>query len=384
MIVDQPNRSSNRAVIFSYHTMGFGGRKNSVVFLAESLAEFGWQVDLVTAQLSLLSRLAGVPRLRAVPHRQRNMWVKQSELISSFVWVPAFHPATTRYPLVDRLATPLFHFYPYLLPGTIRERVRRARLVIIESCSAVSLFPLLKKLAPAAKFVYRACDSLDAIGMHPMLSKIERRTARDYDLFTSPAKSILASYPPDVNTCHVPQGLQKSLFDVPVPSPFETPGPHVIVAGDMMFDRRSFEIMVRNFPHVTFHAFGRMDVGDLTSCDNLIYHGEVPFETLRGYIVHADCGLAPYADLPEAHYVAESSLKLVQYTYARLPILAPYFCKGDLAHLKAYQPGDKDSIVRAMELALTADRRAIDRSGVYDWKEVVTGMLSEVGLAPDR
>ena len=383
MNIDQPNQSSHRAVIFSYHAMGFGGRKNSVVFLTEGLAGLGWKVDLVTAQLSFLSQLAGVPRLKAVSHHERNVWLEQTNLISNFVWVPPFHPATTRYALMDRVATPIFHLYPYLLPETIRQRIRHARLIVIESCSAVLLFPLLKRLAPAAKFVYRACDSLDAIGMHPMLSKAEKQTARDYDLFTSPSKLILENFPSDVNTCHVPQGLQKALFDTPVPSPFEGHGPHVIVAGDMMFDRQSFEIMVRNFPKVTFHAFGRMDLRDLTSCDNLISYGEVPFETLRGYILHADCGIAPYLDQPEVHYLAESSLKIVQYTYAQIPILAPYFCKGNLEHLKAYQPGDKASIIRALEQALMVDRRAIDRSGVQDWKEVITGMLSEVGLAPE-
>jgi 2-beta-glucuronyltransferase len=363
--------------------MGFGGRKNSVVFLTEGLAELGWKVDLVTAQLSFLSQLAGVPRLKAVPHHERNVWLEQTNLISNFVWVPPFHPATTRYALMDRVATPIFQLYPYLLPETIRQRIRHARLIVIESCSAVLLFPLLKRLAPAAKFVYRACDSLDAIGMHPILSKAEKQTARDYDLFTSPSKLILANFPPDVNTCHVPQGLQKALFDTPMPSPFEGQGPHVIVAGDMMFDRQSFEIMVRNFPKITFHAFGRMDLAGLTSCDNLICYGEVPFETLRSYILHADCGIAPYLDQPEVHYLAESSLKIVQYTYAQIPILAPYFCKGNLEHLKAYQPGDKASIIRALEQALMVDRRAIDRSGVQDWKEVITGMLSQVGLDPE-
>jgi 2-beta-glucuronyltransferase len=88
-------------------------------------------------------------------------------------------------------------------------------------------------------------------------------------------------------------------------------------------------------------------------------------------------------DQPEVHYLAESSLKIVQYTYAQIPILAPHFCKGNLEHLKAYQPGDKASIIRALEQALMVDRRAIDRSGVQDWKEVITGMLSEVGLVPE-
>ncbi len=383
MLTDPLSQSSNRAVIFSNHSLGFGARKNSVVCLAEGLAELGWRIDLVTAQLSLLSAFAGVARLKIVPRRQRNTWLERTDLISNFVWVPAIHPATTRYGFIDRLATPVFRLYPYLLPETIRQRVRCARLIVIESCSAVLLYPLLKRLAPRAKFVYRACDSLDAVGMHPILRDAESKTAYDYDLFTSPSNLILANFPSSVRKCFLPQGLQKSLFDAPVSSPFEDDGPHAIIAGDMMFDRVSFEMMVRNFPTITFHAFGRMDLGDLSRFENVHYHGEVPFETLRDYTVHADLGIAPYLDRPDVHYLAESSLKLVQYTYAQLPILAPYFCKGDRDHLREYVPGDEASIIRAMEQALLVDRGTIDRSGVCDWQELATKMLSEVDLLQD-
>lgn len=382
MISDEASQPANRAVIFSYHSMGFGTRKNSVVFLAEGLAELGWRIDLVTAQLSFLSVLARVPRLKTIPRHQRNTWLERTPLISNFVWVPAIHPATTRHGFIDRLATPVFRLYPHLVPEAIRERARSARLIVIESCSAVMLYPLLKRLSPNAKFVYRACDSLEAIGMHPVMKEIESETAPDYDLFTSPSNLLLEAYPPSVRTCLLPQGLQKALFDVPVASPFENGGPHAIVAGDMMFDRLSFGTMVRNFPQMTFHAFGRMDLGDLQQYENLVRHGEVPFETIRSYIVHADLGIAPYLDRPDVHYLGESSLKLVQYTYARLPILAPYFCKAGRDHVKDYRPGEEASIVRAVEEALLVDRRTIDRSDVKDWQEIAAKMLSEVGLGP--
>ena len=364
--------------------MGFGVRKTSIVFIAEELAKLGWQTDFVTAQLSLLSALARVPRLKMVPYKLRNTWIERDYGMSTFVWVPLIHPATTGLSLIDKMATPLFYLYPYLLPETIRRRVRSARLIIIESCSAILLFPLLKRLAPNAKFVYRANDPLEAIGMHSMLAKFESRTAGEYDLFTSPSRMVLENFPSNVNKRYLPQGLEKSLFDVSVPCPFEGNGPHAIIAGDMMFDRSSFEMMVRNFPHITFHAFGGMELDDLTSAHNLIRHGEVPFETLRNYMVHADFGIAPYLDRPDLHYLVESSLKLVQYTYARLPILAPHFCKGDRDHLKGYTPGNEASIIQAVEEVFRVDRRTIDRSDVCDWRETVTKMLTDVDLPGGR
>ncbi len=378
------SQSSNRAVIFSYHTIGFGARKTSIVFLAEELAKLGWQTDFVTAQLSLLSALARVPRLKMVPYKLRNTWIERDYGMSTFVWVPLIHPATTGLSLIDKMATPLFYLYPHLLPETIRRKVRSAQLIVIESCSAILLFPLLKRLAPNAKFVYRASDPLDAIGMHPILETVLNRTAADFDLFASPSKLILADFPSEVKTCYLPQGLQKSLFDVSVPCPFVGNGPHAIVAGDMMFDLSSFEMMVRNFPHITFHAFGGMELEDLASSHNLIHHGEVPFETLRNFILHADIGIAPYQDRPDLHYLVESSLKLVQYTYARLPILAPHFCKGDRDHLKGYTPGNEASIIQAVEEVCRVDRRTIDSSEIYDWREIVTIMLKNLGLPGGR
>jgi 2-beta-glucuronyltransferase len=358
--------------------VGFSARKASVVFLAEALAGLGWQANVVTTQLSRLSVLAGVPRLKNVPEDQRNIWIDLSDRLSTFVWVPLLHPATTRFGLLDRLATPLFHLYPHLLPDAIRRRIRSSQLIVIESCAAVLLLPLLRKLAPTAKFVYRACDPLDAVGMHPMLQATLDRTAAHYDLFTSPSRGALEGYGPDVNTCFLPQGIAKSLFDEPALSPLEGGGPHAIIAGDMMFDYVSVEMMMRNFPNVTFHMFGRMKVEPFSSFPNLAYHGEVPFETLRDFMIHADIGIAPYLDRPDDHYLCESSLKLVQYTYARLPILAPHFCKGSRDHLKGYTPGDEESIIRATEEALRVNPQTIDRSSVLDWTEVAETMLAEV------
>ncbi|MGE0652096.1 MAG: hypothetical protein AB7P12_10140 [Alphaproteobacteria bacterium] len=369
-------------MIFSYHTMGFGARKASMVFLAEALAGLGWQTNVVTTQLSRLSVLAGVPRLKNVPEDRRNIWIDLSDRLSAFVWVPLLHPATTRFGLLDRLATPLFQLYPHLLPEAVRRRVRSSQLIIVESCAAVLLLPMLRKLAPAAKFVYRACDPLNTVGMHPMLQAALDRTASQYDLFTAPSRWALEDCGPDVNTCFLPQGIAKSLFDVPVPSPLEGDGPHAIIAGDMMFDYVSVEMMMRNFPNVTFHMFGRMKVERFSAFPNLAYHGEVPFETLRDFMVHADLGIAPYLDHPDDHYLCDSSLKLVQYTYARLPILAPHFCKGGRDHLKGYTPGNEQSIIRAIEEALRVNPQTIDRSTVFDWNEVAETMLAEVNSIP--
>jgi 2-beta-glucuronyltransferase len=99
---------------------------------------------------------------------------------------------------------------------------------------------------------------------------------------------------------------------------------------------------------------------------------------LVNYLHHADVGLAPYLDRPEAHYLAESSLKLIQYTYCQLPVVAPHFAKAGRAHIIGYDPTDPDSIRHALRSALAYDRATIDRSRVASWDEVIARLLGTV------
>jgi len=148
----------------------------------------------------------------------------------------------------------------------------------------------------------------------------------------------------------------------------------------MLFDHQAVGVLLDAFPNVTFHAFGHLKLEGLESRPNLRAHGEVAFASLVQYLHHADVGLAPYLDRPEAHYLAESSLKLIQYTYCQLPIVAPHFAKAGREHVIGYDPTDPASIKAALRSALAYDRSTIDRSRVATWDDVITRMLDRVGL----
>jgi 2-beta-glucuronyltransferase len=370
------------AVLFTQQFVGLNTRKTGMVFWAEALARQGFDTYAVTVQLSMLSLLGGAERLRAVPKADRNVWRQRGERLSGFVWIAPLHPARFGRPLLNRLAAPAYRLYGRFLPPAVREVVRRADLIVVESCSAVLLFETLKALAPAgARFVYCASDRLGAVGMHPMLEAELDRTAARYDLVRVPSRAMLDDFPAGTRAVMIPHGIDKTVFETPCASPFDRPGPHVVVAGDMLFDGDALRVLLDGFPDVTFHAFGRMRLDDIQDAPNLVVHGEVPFPVLATYLRNADVGFAPYLDRPEAHYVAESSLKLIQYTYCRLPVVAPHFVAAGRPHVCGYDTGDADSLRQALVRALAMERGTIDTSGALDWGEVIGRVRAAVGLA---
>jgi 2-beta-glucuronyltransferase len=368
------------AVIFTQQFVGLGTRKTSIVFWAEKLAERGWDTRVVTTQLSLLSVAARVPRLRSVPRSDINVWRTRGERLEGYIWVPPLHPAKLGPNILDRAAEPLFRLFPHFLPSAVRKVVSEAAIIVIESCAAVALFDLVRCLAPQAKIIYCGNDRLAAIDMHPMLSTILRDTAKRYDLIRVPSQAMVDDFPEDVHAVVIPQGIDKDAFEHSPPSPYRGPEPNVILAGDGAFDRTALQIMVDHFPRVAFHAFGRMDLGALKGRANVVHHGEVPHATLVPYIIHADVGAFVPMDIPQFHYLAEASNKLLQYTYCRLPIVAPNFATSNKTHIFGYDTRKPETIVEALRRALESDHSIVDTTGVHDWSSIIGRVLQAVDL----
>lgn len=365
-----------RAILFTQQMLGPQARKTGMIFWAEALARRGYDTHVVTTQLSWLSRATRNPRLLSAPPQSINRWQDQGERLKGFVWVPPLHPA-------HRGPAFLYQLYPWLLPSAIRAVVADADLVVIESCAAVLLFNRLRTLAPpSARFVYCASDRLGTVDMHPMLAEELARTAAHYDLVRVPAAAMTIDFPADARVMIAPHGIDRAAFPPSPQSPFTDPGPHAVIAGDMLFDGESVAIMVESRPDITFHIFGRMDVGELATAPHVRVHGEVPFAALVPYLQHADLGIAPYKDRPAAHYLAQSSLKLIQYRYCQLPVVAPDFAAAAHANVHGYRVGDAGTIASALDGALATQRSTIRNDDIPNWDEVVARVLVAAGATP--
>jgi 2-beta-glucuronyltransferase len=126
----------------------------------------------------------------------------------------------------------------------------------------------------------------------------------------------------------------------------------------MLFDAKFFEIAASAFPNLTFHIIGGGKQAEALRGPNVFVLGETPFDETRAYIAHADAGIAAYRGDKVAPYLADTSLKLMQFGAYGLPSVCPYIAVGDHEGRFGYQPGNRPSIVSAIRAALAHGRFA--------------------------
>ncbi|MEY2925978.1 MAG: hypothetical protein RL367_455 [Pseudomonadota bacterium] len=366
------------ALLFTQQTVGLGARKTSMVFLAEALAAKGWETSVVTGQLSRLTRLKRDHRLTGIRPDQCNCWYDAGPM-QGYVWVPLVHPFKAGSDFANALTAPLLPLYSAQLPKAIRDRVRHADLIIIESCVAAVLFQRVRKAAPQAHIVYSMSDRLDVVGMHPNVHRTLLRDGPDYDLIRVPAQALLDDIP-GAKSAWIPHGIDSGVFDRASQSPFDG-GVNAVLAGDMMLDQAGLGVLARAFPGIRFHYFGRTVLAAPALPPNLTQWGEVPFDQLAAFIRHADVGLALYLHKPGLEYIAQSSLKAIQYRYCGLAIVTPHFATSSSGAFFGYDPGDANSMMAAMRRALDHQRGTDTRVGILQWDAVVDQIIARLGLA---
>jgi len=116
-----------------------------------------------------------------------------------------------------------------------------------------------------------------------------------------------------------------------------------------------------------FHIIGPIDA--LPRRRNIIAHGLCQFADTVPFLRHADVGLHCLEEGPGVEAFADS-LKVVQYTYCCLPIVAPECLRSDRTHVFCYRPKDPESIRKALQAARAYDRTKIDPATVPSWDDV--------------
>ncbi|MBB3911560.1 GumK N-terminal domain-containing glycosyltransferase [Sphingomonas desiccabilis] len=363
------SRESPVAFLFTQQTIGLGARKTSMVFLAEALRRRGYRVHVVTVQRSWLSRLRRDQERATARGVPRNRWYA-ADGMQGFLWVPPVHPVATRGKVRQWISAPLIAAYGALLPRAVVEPLRKAELVVIESCSAVALFRRIRRVAAQARILYSMNDRLTVIGMHPGLQRRLHADAPRYDLVRVPAQALLDDLP-GARAALVRHGIDRRAFDRASASPYSV-GPNAVLIGDMMLDQPLLERLARTFPTVRFHYFGRTPLA-FAAPANLTAWGEQPFERLVPFVQHADVGLALYRRVPGLAYLAESSLKNLQYRYCGLPVVGPEFAMRGVPGALSYDPECAGSAVEALRRALAKGRGPPE--AVADWDDVAGELL---------
>jgi 2-beta-glucuronyltransferase len=361
-----------KVVLISGHD-ALSDRKTGFHFWADILDKRGIDVDFITVGSSPISLIRKSGKQLKPPF---NKWVRLTDHMRKYTWMPLFHPLNFNNKFLNYLSWPIFHFYPHLMPNDLLASVRNADLFIVENGSGPMLVPKLAKINPKAKFIYNASDRMDVVKFHPIVSKESLDALPLFSMIRLNSAAIEQDFPKEAPTEYIPQAIDKTLFNTPYPNPYKS-SRNVISIGDMLFDPQSVLALAKNFPDWNFHLFGK-GATLLHPVANVIEYGERPFEDLVPYLQHADIGIAPYGNSTEAEYLSQSSLKLVQYTYCRLPIVTPQFAAMGRDHAFGYSPGVESTLIHAFRLCMKHDRKTIDCSSVYDWDDVIDKMLAVV------
>ena len=355
---------TRRVVLVSGHYLG-SKRRAGFHNLAEAYWRLGWDVTFVTAAISTLSRFRGDYRFEYPVRAEANRLVEVRERLASFVLMPWVHPGNLGSRLANRLASPLFARYARTPLGPLAGVLADADVVIFESNASLLLMDQIRKAAPDARFVYRASDDLRGLGVHPLIVRAEEKALPSFDLVSAPTQFVADALAPYAAVHVHPPGIDKAAFDRATPSPYDS-GTNAVFAGvSHFFDYDSLATAAGVRPDITFHVLGPPP---RDAPANVRFRAEMPFESVVPYLQHATFALLLF---PAGDPRLGPGNKVAQYSYCRLPVVAPAHLRFDGANICIYETGDEESLRRALT---EAEQMSHDPA-------FAAGVLSAEGLA---
>jgi 2-beta-glucuronyltransferase len=351
-------------------------RRVSTHFIAEEWARAEHNVHVATVGLSSLSKLKDQQLYEALAKNQKNRFLEVEPRLNVSAYIPLVHPFSSQNKLLNALNRPVFKLYGGYIPNYLRSPLASADAVFFEPGTCLCFFKAARRVNPRAVFVYFKRDWLKTIGAGPFLQEIETEILPNFDLVITPSSVIADKTAKFCRTVILPQAIDKSVLDNPCVSPYETGSKNAISIGNMLFDEEAFNNMAAADRSVTYHVFGARFSRQVPS--NVNDYGEKPFQDLVPYLKFADFGVAGYKMRKEDVYLAETSLKFLQYAYCRLPVLTPDLIPDARGNLVGYSvEGEKDWPGKiASALSLTKNPKFGD--GILDWNEVASQIVESV------
>ncbi len=363
-----------KLTLITRHFFSAYNRKTTVHFLAREFVKRGFTVDFVSVGRSRLSTF-NKPKGKGIPlDLSRTEFTEIEPNIFSIVMNEWVHPISARPGLVSRLTSPDLISYGQHLPKNIKRRVSDSEVILIECGYGVAYYDYLRTICPKAKFIYFATDPLSQVGLREEFETIEMESITRFDVVRVASDALGDRFPKETNLIVIPQGIDKSVFDLATESPYEPDSLNLISIGDMSFDYTSMIEMADLRPDAKFHIFGA-DV-PIANPDNIIVHGEVNFSQLVPYIKFADVGIMAYKMNTEMTYLTKTSLKFLQYSYCGLPILTPVGPDWERKNVFQYKLNEQSSLEECLTQALATPKDDSLSQGIVDWGDCADQLLA--------
>ena len=343
-------------------------RKANLHFIADELVQRG-KTRFFSLRYSHLSRYKADPRCEIDAHANQ---VEISKDVECFLWKTPVHPFNTRKKSLRPLENLLFQGYRTFLHPVLRQWLEEADIIFFESGTAPVFFDIACRLNPRAKKVYIASDDLHTIAVADFVHRCFEDAAPRMSALCLPSRALAATMPESDNKYYVPHGLDHGIAEQADPCPYGL-GEHAVSVGSMLFDPGFFRIAAQAFPDIQFHVIGSGHDQEVYP-ENVHVYAEMPFKDTLRYINHATFGIAPYhsADVPD--YLADTSMKLMQYDFFGLPAVCPLSVVGSYRSRFGYRVGDAASIEMAIRAALAAPH--VPSMQYLSWADVVDRLIA--------
>lgn len=369
-------QEKQRVVLISgYHD--YRTRKRASIHeIADGLVRCGLEVAFISTRFSHLSRTKGDSRLF--------LWDKANKVervnnIDCLLWRTSLHPFRAGAGPLDMLMGRFFPPYANLPSADFDKLVSQAEYIIVELGVPVIYLRRIHRLNPYVKIVCYCADRLDTVGSHPFVRRrlVEDQHLVDHFMLRSPAMAAYFDFARG-RLFHAGFGIDPEKFAHIGPSPFTAGSQTAVSIGSMLFDESFFAAAGPAFPNLQFHVVG--SGANFEAAPNVHLHSEMPFANTLPYVKHASIGIAPYRPAPAAKYLADTSLKLAQFEYFGIPAVCPHFAVGRCQSRVGYEPGNEQSIGRAVEAALNLVGRIVPRS-FPAWSEIAMRVLNPQSYA---
>ena len=355
-----------KIVFFTYHVWR-SERRAGFHHLAKSFYNFGWEVLFFTTGLSWISSLQGNKRLNYYGTHERNKLIEELPNFISYLHFTPFHSIGFKYSFSNLLLHPLVASYPGFSFDQTHDFISKADLLVFESADGLLLIDKIANINTKARKVYRMSDLLTVLRKHPISTKYEKKYWDFFDLISVPSEFMYSQFKNSGNLSLDYHGISKDDFNISHRSPFNENTYNAVWVGNGYFDYNFLHTASSYKNDWRFHIIG--DVEDKISAKNIFYYGEIPFAEIIPYILNADLGLDNKSWKPDMESCTDS-LKVLQYTYAGLPIILPNFLKSNRSNIYSYVPGNPDSIRSSLSQAQNHPRGQDEKHLIHSWDEL--------------